>query len=99
MISDPTQRAVDAFYWKHGPCCAGCDWWRYFNSVLGECLKSAPVTSEQRYAMAGLSSPSLLGGAGHVATPREHHCGDFTDTFDWGSLTLAYRKDIDAPTR
>ena len=84
------QEAIDAFYWKNGPCCAGCDWWRSFNSVIGECLRSAPVSGEERFAMTGMSRPSIVSGAGHVATVREHHCGDFKDDFDWRTLTLPY---------
>jgi len=97
VISDSVQRAIDAFYWERGPCCAGCDWWRHLNSVLGDCTKSAPVTAEDRYGMTGFSSPTLLPSAGHVITPREHVCGDFKDEFDWSSLTMAYRKDVGAP--
>lgn len=46
--------------------------------------------------MCGISSNSAPSSAGHVMTPREHHCGDFKDEFDWQSLTLAYRKSIGA---
>lgn len=97
VICDDEQRAIDSFYWKSGPCCAGCDWWRHFNSSVGECLKSAPVSSEERWAMIGLRSPSIAPSAGHVATVREHVCGDFKDDFDWQTLTLAYRKSIGCP--
>lgn len=93
-----TQEAVDRFYWQHGPCCAGCDWWRSFNSSVGECLKSAPVSDEERWAMLGISSPSLVASAGHVMTKRDHHCGDFKDEFDWATLPLTYRKIVGAPT-
>ena len=30
------QAIVDKFYLDNGPCCAGCDWWRWHNSVAGE---------------------------------------------------------------
>lgn len=43
MVDDPTQKAVDAFYWLTGPCCAGCDWWRHINSVAGSCERHAPT--------------------------------------------------------
>lgn len=84
------QEAIDTFYWDNGPCCAGCDWWRSFNTRVGECLKSAPVSGQERFAMTGMSRPTMAVGAGHVATMREHHCGDFKDDFDWSALPLAY---------
>jgi hypothetical protein len=90
------QEVIDAFYWKNGPCCAGCDWWRYFNSMVGECLRSAPVSGAERWAMVGLSRPSFIGSAGHVVTKREHHCGEFKDNFDWSNLPVAYRCRIGA---
>jgi hypothetical protein len=81
---------IDRFYIEHGPCCAGCDWWAPFNSVAGECRRSAPVSGEQRIAMLGMRSPSRVSGAGHVMTLREHHCGDFKDEFDWSTLPPQY---------
>lgn len=93
MIST-TQEAVDAFYMRHGPCCAGCDWWRHINSAVGECTKSAPVSGAERLAMFGIESCSLPPAAGHVLTPRAHRCGDFADTFDWTSLPIPYRARI-----
>jgi hypothetical protein len=85
-----TQESLDAFYFAHGPCCAGCDWWGAYNSVAGECTKSAPVPSVERFAMLGMENLSIDGGAGHIITPREHVCGDFKDDFDWRSLPLGY---------
>ena len=91
----PTQEAVDRFYWSHGgPCCAGCDWWRHFNSVAGDCLRSAPVAEGERWAMLGLSGQSLSTGAGHVVTLRSHVCGEFRDGFDWSSLPPAYQRRV-----
>ncbi len=97
-MSDP-QELIDAFYWQNGPCCAGCDWWRSLNSQAGECLKSAPVSGEQRWAMLGMHGPSIAIEAGHVVTTRDHHCGDFKDEFDWMSLPVAYRTRIGAQPR
>lgn len=94
---DDRQEFVDSFYWKHGPCCAGCDWWRHISSVAGDCTKSAPVSGAERVSMLGMESPSCLIGAGHVVTPREHICGDFKDEFDWSLLPLPYRKRVGAP--
>ena len=85
-MPDSTQEWIDRFYFQHGPCCAGCDWWRSFNSATGECTKSAPVSAEERWAMLGMSNASLNTGAGHVVTRREYLCGEFKDEFDWSSL-------------
>ena len=74
------QSIIDRFYATHGPCCAGCDWWRHFNSVAGECIRTEPVCGEQRFSMLGIESPSLRPGTGHIVTPREHVCGEFKDT-------------------
>lgn len=88
------QRLLDEFYAKHGPCCAGCDWWKWLNSMIGECHKSAPVSGHERTAMIGMRVTSLPLEAGHVMTRREHHCGDFKDEFDWDSLPSAYLRRI-----
>ena len=76
---DRTQAIVDAFHKAHGPCCAGCDWWQWHNSLVGECTMSAPVAGAERFAMIGIERSSLAPGAGHVMTPRQHVCGDFKD--------------------
>ena len=76
----PKQAIIDAFAKKHGPCCAGCDWWRWYNSVVGDCTKSAPVGGHERMAMLGVTWSSLNPGAGHVMTHREHVCGEFSDS-------------------
>lgn len=91
------QEAIDSFYFRHGPCCAGCDWWRHFNSSVGECSRSAPVPGRERADMLGIYGASLPVPAGHILTARDHHCGDFRDEFDWSSLPLPYRKRIGAP--
>lgn len=75
-----TQAIIDEFYEKHGPCCAGCDWWRWHNSIAGECTRSAPVAGKQRVAMLGISGASLAPEAGHVMTLRDHVCGEFRDS-------------------
>lgn len=84
------QKRHDALYAQHGPCCAGCDWWRHFNSAVGECTKSAPMPGTDRLAMIGISGCSLNPGAGHVMTRATHHCGDFKDDFDWAGNGGAY---------
>lgn len=73
------QSVVDAFYKKHGPCCAGCDWWRYYNSMVGDCTKHAPVQASERTATLDMRGCSLSPGAGHIMTRRDHVCGDFQD--------------------
>ncbi|TXH48098.1 MAG: hypothetical protein E6Q97_25530 [Desulfurellales bacterium] len=50
-----TQAVIDNFYRDHGPCCAGCDWWRWYNSAAGECIRTVPVAGTERYAMLGIS--------------------------------------------
>lgn len=91
------QEYLDSFYFQHGPCCAGCDFWRSINSQTGECNRSAPVSAQERAAMLNIQNCSLDIGAGHVLTQRAHHCGDFKDDFDWSSLPLAYRKRVGDP--
>jgi hypothetical protein len=76
---DRTQAIIDAFYKAHGPCCAGCDWWRWYNSLVGECIRTQPVAGTERFAMLGIESSSLTPGAGHIMTPRAHVCGEFED--------------------
>ena len=91
------QEFIDRYYWKHGPCCAGCDWWRYMNSMVGECRKSPPVKGKERWGILGIEKLSAQGlSPGHMVTRRDHHCGEFKDEFDWGSLSLAYRKRVGA---
>lgn len=93
--STAAQEAVDRFYWAHGaPCCAGCDWWRHLNAAVGECHRGAPVPEPERWAMLGITAPSIRTGPGHVVTPREHACGEFRDAFDWASLPPAYQRRI-----
>lgn len=73
------QKEVDKFYKTNGPCCAGCDFWRWHNSVIGDCTKSAPVSGAERWSMLNMGSLSLNAEAGHIVTPRHHLCGDFKD--------------------
>ena len=95
----PVQRCLDTFYMAHGPCCAGCDWWHAHNSVAGDCLASAPVPGAERIGMLGITGSSLTPVAGHVITPREHHCGDFVDAFDWLLLPAGYLNRIGYPPK
>lgn len=93
-MTDETQESIDTFYWKTGPCCAGCDWWQHLNSRAGNCTRSAPSAAKDRAAMLGMDNVSIHVGAGHAMTPREHRCGEFKDTFDWSTLPLSYRKRV-----
>lgn len=74
-----TQKIIDAYYVKHGPCCAGCDWWRWYGALVGECTKTVPVAGEERVAMLGMTGVSMPVGAGHIMTLRSHVCGQFRD--------------------
>lgn len=78
-----SQTHIDAFYKKHGPCCAGCDHWRWVNSITGECIRSAPAPAQERIAMLGMVATTHPVGSGHVMTKRDHLCGEFKDTYDW----------------
>jgi hypothetical protein len=93
-VPNADQQIMDTFYHRHGKCCAGCDWWRYHNSLSGECHRSAPVSGAERFAMLGMESCSMALTAGHVFTPRDHVCGDFKDDFDWLSMPPAYLRKI-----
>lgn len=96
-MSETRQEWLDAFYFKNGPSCAGCDWWRSISSHVGECHRSAPVKGDLKYAMLGMEGCSMKLPAGHILTKHDHHCGDFKDEFDWSSLPIGYRKRVGAP--
>jgi len=91
-----SQESLDSFYFAHGPCCAGCDWWRSISSLVGECSRSAIVPGQERMDALGIEWSSLRFKAGHPVTDRAHKCGEFKDEFDWASLPLPYRKRIGA---
>jgi hypothetical protein len=74
------QEIVDKFYMNHGPCCAGCDWWRWHNTLIGECVKTAPVSDSERFSMLEATSASIAIESGPIMTRRDHICGDFRDT-------------------
>ncbi|TPK59012.1 hypothetical protein FJ551_25700 [Mesorhizobium sp. B2-5-1] len=92
------QEFIDRFYFAHGRCCAGCDWWRSITALIGDCTKSAPVSGEERANMLGIEKCSMRFASGHIVTPRDHVCGEFKDDFDWRSLPLPYRRRVGAPT-
>lgn len=77
---DRTQALLDRFYRANGPCCAGCDWWRWHNSVAGECIRTVPVSGHDRCSMIGVQGTSFPVPTGHIMTNREHICGEFFDS-------------------
>lgn len=77
-LTDGRQSYVDAFYAKNGPCCAGCDFWRWISTLVGECVRHAPDPSHD--AAVGLNMlSSSLGSSSTMLTKRDHWCGDFRD--------------------
>ncbi len=94
MIADEEQREIDRFFWGSGPCCAGCDWWQHLNTLTVLCTKSAPIAGPDRVTMIGMENVSMQIAGGHPFTAREHRCGEFTDEFDWLSLSITYRRSI-----
>lgn len=85
------QELMDRLYMKNGPCCAGCDWWRYNNGILGDCTRHAPtLPGADRAASLGMNGFSCAIPSGHAVTKRDHHCGDFKDGFDWSTLGRDY---------
>jgi len=89
---DMTERVVaplddaDRFYFEHGPCCSGCDWWdSYPGFRLGACHKNAPGPKVHLPpGWEGCSAPKLY--SEWPITMRDTVCGDFRDTFDWAQI-------------
>ena len=73
------KQCIDQFYKDNGPCCAGCDYWRWHNSLIGECTKTAPVAGSERYSMLGIRNASCEIESGHIITDRADVCGEFKD--------------------
>lgn len=80
MLSERKQNLINSFYESHGDCCAGCDHWRYHNSLIGDCTKSNLVGGNDRLSNIDIKSSSLDIGSGHVITKRDYLCGNFIDT-------------------
>lgn len=90
-VDDALQRMMDRHYLENGKCCAGCDWWRFHNSLVGDCTKSAPVSAAERVSMFGIQGASMgAADAGHIITPKDHVCGDFKDDFHWPSIGIQF---------
>ena len=80
MSRKTIEDCLDDFYRENGPCCAGCDYWRYHNAVVGDCIRTAPdYSGRERLAMIGLRCCSADVGPGHAITMRGHWCGEFKD--------------------
>lgn len=77
------QKLIDKFYKDNGPCCAGCDNWRWQNAVIGECTKSLIISGEEIAKMLSIESCSANLGAGQALTKRDYVCGNFIDTHEW----------------
>lgn len=74
-----TQAFIDRFYRDNGRCCAGCDNWRWHNSVVGECIESNLVAGSDRATFLGIKGMSADIESGHVMTNREYACNNFID--------------------
>jgi hypothetical protein len=79
IASMDMRQLIDEYGAINDPCCAGCDSWRWHNSVVGECIKSAILSGRERYEMIGMYNISGGAEAGHALTKREHSCGLFSD--------------------
>jgi len=88
------QKFIDDCYLKNGKCCAGCDHWAWHNSTVGDCTKSAPVSSEDRISMLNMEATSIKVNAGHIVTKRDHLCGYFVDTYDCDKTTSPFFDDL-----
>lgn len=91
------QKRCDTFFWRKGPCCAGCDHWSSEAGDIGECMDAAPVSGENVLKSLGIDWCSYLPPPGQPYTKRDHRCGSFQDTFDWSTLGEPYLKAIGAP--
>lgn len=90
------QERCDAFYWKHGKCCAGCDHWNSEAGDIGECMDASPMSGEQIIKSLGIRFCSYIPAPGQPYTRRDHVCGQFKDEFDWSTLDPEYLKRIGA---
>jgi len=79
---------ADRFYLRHGPCCAGCDHWRFLSQRIpsvGNCTKNAPGTKQHLPPGIDWCSRWEM----YSEYPFTHHnykCPDFRDTFDWSAI-------------
>lgn len=71
---------VIQFYKENGPCCSGCDHWRYFNNVIGECQKSNLMGMSDRLSILGITHWTGPREAGKALTERGYYCESFIDS-------------------
>ena len=90
------QKRCDEFFWRNGPCCAGCDHWSSEAGDIGECNAAPPVSGQNVIKSLGLDWCSYTPPPGQPFTRREHRCGAFQDSFDWSTLDEPYLKEIGA---
>lgn len=90
------RKRCDEFFWRNGPCCAGCDHWSSEAGDIGECMAAPPVSGADVLKSLGISWCSYLPPPGQPYTPRDHRCGSFQDSFDWSTLGEPYLKSIGA---
>lgn len=92
------QKRCDTFFWKNGPCCAGCDHWASEAGDTGECTSAPPVSGTQVLKSLGIEWSSHIPPPGQPFTSRDHKCGAFQDTFDWSTLDSDYLQAIGCRT-
>ena len=90
------QKRCDEFFWRNGPCCAGCDHWSSEAGDVGQCMTAAPVSGVDVVKSLGIYGCSYVPPPGQPYTKRDHKCGAFQDTLDWSTLGEAYLKSIGA---
>lgn len=88
------QKRCDMFFWRNGPCCAGCDHWVSEAGDIGECAFAPPVSGTQVLKSLGIDWSSHTPPPGQPFTKRDHRCGAFQDTFDWSTLDGEYLREI-----
>ena len=91
------QEKMDAYYWKHGPSCAGCDHWSSEQGLVGYCLNSKIMSGVDVAASMGIISSSAQHmPPSYATTKHDYKCGNFKDEFDWTTLSTEYLKKIGA---
>ena len=88
------QERCDTFYWKNGPCCAGCDYWSSGEGYIGQCMAAPPVSGVDVMRSLGIGWSSYIPAPGQPFTRHDHACGAFKDDFDWSMLPPEYLRRI-----
>lgn len=84
------QKRCDTFFWKNGPCCAGCDHWSSEQGDTGLCTAAPIVSGADVLHSMGITRSSYMPPPGHPYTNHDFVCGAFQDTFDRSSLGQDY---------